>query len=93
MKKDYCKPKAVVQNLAVNCFIAGACSDVKGVAVLNFSEDSCTYFDEESFMTYFSQQCESEDGLGVNIVNPNPQSPFAQLCYHRPLDVLNFFNS
>lgn len=91
-KKKYIKPVAVVQCMAVNNFVAGACSDA-GAAVVQFSENSCTYCDPNNFMTYFSAQCEDDTGFGVNIVNPNPSSPFSQLCYHRPVDVLSFFNS
>ncbi len=92
MKKEYCKPKAFVQNLTVNCFTAGGCSNA-GALVVNFTEDKCYYTGDDG-ITYFSRQCESGDGWGVDIVNPNPYSDYAQLCYHRPLDAdIMFFNS
>lgn len=95
MKKKYMKPSAVIQDMTVNSFAAGLCSSQNGIAIY-YAEDSCTYFDEESFSTFFSDQCEDFEKygeFGVNIVSPNPQSPFAQLCYHRPLDSLAFFSS
>lgn len=92
MKKTYEKPKVVIQDMSVNCFVAGDCSNA-GAAVLDYAEDSCTYFDEESYITFFSYQCADTSGLAIDIVHPNPASPFAQICYHRPLDVLSFFNS
>lgn len=93
MKKEYSKPIAVIQNMTVNSFVAGACMDA-GAFVINFNEDSCTFIDDESGMMFFSAQCDTDDGFGVNIVNPNPESPYAQLCYHRPLDsAFSFFNS
>ncbi len=92
MKKVYTKPVVLIQDMSVNCFVAGACSDA-GAQVLNHSETSCTLYDAGSNMTFFSYQCEDDTGFGVNIVHPNPNSPFAQLCYHRPLDVSSFFNS
>ncbi len=92
MKKDYCKPKAVIQDMSVNCFVAGACADPEGVAVLNYGEHDCVYVDA-NYTIYFAEQCEDDSGFGVNILLPNNQSEYAQLCYHRPLDVLNFFNS
>ena len=92
MKKTYEKPTAYIQDMSVNCFVAGECSKADA-AVLNYAEDSCTYTDPESYMTFFSAQCQTEDGWGVDIVNPNDTSPYAQLCYHRPLDIFTFFNS
>lgn len=95
MKKKYIKPSAMIQDMTVNSFVAGLCSSQNGIAVY-YAENSCTYYDEENFMTYFSDNCSDFDKYGewgVNIVNPNPQSPFAQLCYHRPLDSLSFFSS
>ena len=94
MKKTYEKPVAFVQDMTVNSFVAGACASAGGnVGVINYTEDTCYYYDSQSGMTFFSAQCEDETGFGVNIVRPNPQSQFAQICYHRPLDVLNFFSS
>ena len=92
MKKSYTKPSAYIQDMSVNCFVAGACEEA-GAMVLGFSEDECTYYDPASNMTFFSHQCEDTTGFGVDIINPNPASPFAQLCYHRPLDVSQFFSS
>ena len=92
MKKMYEKPKAYIQDMTVNCFVAGSCSD-EGALVLNFGENDCTYFDAKSNMTFFSHQCQDTTGFGVDIINPNPASPFAQLCYHRPADALTFFSS
>lgn len=92
-KKKYVKPMAAIQCMAVNNFVAGACSDA-GAAIVHFYEDTCTYVDPSSYMIFFSQQCEKDDsGFGVDIVHPNPTSPSAQLCYHRPVDALSFFNS
>lgn len=94
MKKRYEKPEAIVQDMRVNSFAAGACASAgEGVGVINHSEDTCYYYDAESNMTFFSAQCRDDTGFGVDVVNPNPQSPFAQICYHRPLDMLNFFSS
>lgn len=92
MKKVYQKPAALIQDMTVNCFVAGACSKA-GSLVLDFSEDTCTYFDASSYMTFFSSQCEDGTGFGIDIVNPNKTSAFAQICYHRPADALSFFNS
>ena len=92
MKKDYQKPMALIQELSVGGTATGACSSA-GAGVLNFAESTCYYVDDESGMVFFSKQCDDGTGFGVNIVNPNPRSPFAQLCYHRPLDVLSFFSS
>lgn len=92
MKKKYEKPSAFIQDMTVNCFIAGDCSS-SSAGVLGYSEDTCTYVDPESYMTFFSSQCQDDSGFGVDIVNPNDQSPYAQLCYHRPLDALTFFSS
>lgn len=92
MKKAYEKPMALVQDLTLNNFVAGACSS-SGATPINFSEDTCTYTDESSMFTFFSSQCDKGDGFSGNIVNPNPQSPFAQICYHRPLDEFTFFSS
>lgn len=95
MKKEYIKPSAIIQDMTVNSFAAGLCSSQSGIAVY-YAEDSCIYEDEESGSIFFSTQCEDFDKygeFGVNIVNPNQQSPFAHLCYHRPLDELAFFSS
>ena len=92
MKKKYIKPCALIQNLAVNNFVAGACLDAGGT-VVNSTEDTCFYTDPTSYMTFFSAQCADGSMWGVDIVNPNPQSPWAQLCYHRPMDALSFFSS
>lgn len=92
MKKSYERPMALVQNLAVNNFVAGACSGAGGT-VVNLSESTCTYTDESSMFTFFASQCDKGDGFSGNIVDPNPQSPFAQICYHRPLDEFSFFSS
>lgn len=92
MKKTYEKPKAYIQDMTVNCFVAGACSDA-GVPTVGYDVDTCYYTDPESYMTFYSAQCEDGTGWGVDIVNPNASSPFAQLCYHRPLDSLAFFSS
>lgn len=92
MKKDYQKPAALIQDMTVNSFVAGACTDAGGTLV-TLTEDTCSYTDEGSSMTFFSGNCEDGSEWGVNIVNPNSQSPFAQLCYHRPLDALSFFSS
>ena len=95
MKKKYIKPSAVIQDMTVNSFAAGLCTSQNGTAVY-YAEDTCTYYDEESMSTFFSDQCEDFEKygeFGVNIVKPNEQSVFAQLCYHRPLDALSFFSS
>lgn len=92
MKKTYSKPRVYIQDMRINSFVAGACSDM-GVPTVNYDIDTCYYTDPESHMTFYSAQCEDETGWGVDIVNPNKSSPYAQLCYHRPLDVLNFFSS
>lgn len=92
MKKTYEKPMAYVQDMSVNSYAAGACSDAQA-AVINYSESSCYYFDSSSGLTFFSYQCRDETGFGIDIVNPNPRSPYAQICYHRPLDMLSFFSS
>lgn len=91
MKKEYKKPSILIQDMTVNSFAAGLCSSQDGIAVY-YAEGNCKFTDEESGMTFFSDNC-TGDEWSVNIVNPNPQSPFAQLCYHRPLDALNFFAS
>ena len=93
MKKEYSKPLAIIQNMTVNSFVAGACMDA-GAAVIDFGEEDC-YYESANGWVFFSYQCESEEfGMyGLNIVHPNDESPFAQLCYHRPLDALSFFNS
>lgn len=92
MKKKYIKPSALIQDMTVNSFAAGLCSD-SGAAVLHYGEDSCEYVDPQGGITFFSSNCEKGDMYSYDIVNPNPQSPFAQLCYHRPLDALAFFSS
>lgn len=93
MKKQYIKPEALVQDLTVNNFVAGACSDANGT-VVDSTEDTCFYTGPaSSYMTFFSSQCADGSQFGVNIVNPNPSSGFAQLCYHRPMDALAFFSS
>lgn len=92
MKKDYIKPVALIQDMTVNSFSAGMCSSAGGI-VVGFTEDTCTYTDDESMMTFFSHNCATGDEWSVDIVNPNSTSPFAQLCYHRPLDSLAFFSS
>ena len=92
VKKEYVKPQAVIQDMSVNSFMAGLCSSMGGTAI-NYSEDTCSITDPDSFMTYFSDNCETDDGWGVDIVNPNVHSPYAQLCYHRPMDALTFFSS
>ena len=91
--KKYTKPIALVQDMTINAFAAGACSNAPNAIVLNSSETSCYYQDPDSFVIFFSMQCDTNDGFGIDVVNPNPNSPYAQLCYHRPLDALNFFNS
>ena len=94
MKKVYEKPSAYIQDMSVNGFVAGACGSAgSGVGVINYSETTCYYYDAQSGLTFFSYQCKDESGFGIDIVNPNSHSPYAQICYHRPLDVLNFFSS
>ena len=94
MKKPYTEPRAFIKDMSINGFIAGACGSAgSGVGVINHTETSCYYYDAESGLTFFSYQCKNESGFGIDIVNPNPKSPYAQICYHRPLDVLNFFSS
>ncbi|MCQ2480064.1 MAG: hypothetical protein MJ120_05430 [Clostridia bacterium] len=94
MKKTYEKPQALIQNMAINGFVAGACSAAgNNVAVINYSETSCRYSDSQTGLVFFSSQCKDSDEDGVDIVNPNKSSPAADLCYHRPLDTLNFFSS
>lgn len=92
MKKQYIKPEALVQDLTVNNFVAGACADANGT-IVDSAEDTCLYTDPTSYMTFFSTQCADGSAWGVNIVNPSPNSPYAQLCYHRPMDALSFFSS
>ncbi|MCQ2479301.1 MAG: hypothetical protein MJ120_01575 [Clostridia bacterium] len=92
MKKEYKKPVVVIQDLSVNNFVAGACAQAGGT-IVNSTESSCTYTDPSSYMTFFSSQCDDGTEWSVNIVNPNPASPFAQLCYHRPMDSMSFFSS
>ena len=92
MKKTYEKPTAYIQDMSVNSFVAGACTSA-GANVLNYGESDCTYTDPENYVTFFSSNCQTTDGWGVDIVNPNDTSPYAQLCYHRPLDIFTFFNS
>lgn len=94
MKKIYEKPRAFVQDMSVGGFVAGACGSAgNDVGVLNYSENSCFYYDDQTGLTFFSYQCKDESGFGLDIVNPNKNSPAAAICYHRPLDVLNFFSS
>lgn len=92
MKKKYEKPVIHIEDMTVNCFMCGSCSTSGGIS-LNYNEDTCTFTDPESYMTFFSDNCDTGDGWGANIVNPNPHSPYAQVCYHRPLDTVNFFSS
>lgn len=91
MKKEYIKPSAVIQDMTVNSFAAGLCKD-SNLTPIYYAENTCTVVDEESGMTFFGENC-TGDEWSVNIVNPNPQSPFAQLCYHRPLESSPFFSS
>lgn len=92
MKKKYIKPSALIQDMTVNSFAAGLCRDNGGIAVL-YAENTCEYYDDEDGMTYFGDNC-TGDEWHINIVTPNSQSPFAQLCYHRPLEADNpFFSS
>lgn len=94
MKKAYEKPRAYIQDMSVNGFVAGACGSAgTGVGVVNYSENTCYFYDYTSGLTFFSAQCQDDTGFGVDIVNPNPSSPYAQICYHRPLDAMNFFSS
>ena len=92
MKKMYEKPRAYIQDMTLNCYVAGACTDANAI-VLNYGEDSCSYTDPESYVTLFGPQCQDETGWGLNILDPNISSEYATLCYHRPLDMLNFFAS
>ena len=92
MKKEYIKPASVIQDLTINNFVAGACADAGGT-IVDSTENDCFYTDPSSFMTFFSSQCDDGSEWSVNIVNPNPTSPYAQLCYHRPMDSLFFFSS
>lgn len=92
MKKAYSKPVSVIQNLSLNGFVAGACSDAGGT-IVDSTENDCFYVDPTSYMTFFSAQCDDGTEWSVNIVNPSPGSIFAELCYHRPMDELSFFSS
>lgn len=92
MKKEYIKPVSIIQDLTINNFVAGACADAGGT-IIDSTESTCTYTDPTSYMTFFSSQCDDGTEWSVNIVNPNPTSPYAQLCYHRPMDSILFFNS
>ena len=91
MKKNYVKPSALIQDMTVNSFAAGLCSSKGGLAVY-YAEDTCQFYNDEDGMTYFSDNC-TGDEWHINIVNPNPQSDFADLCYHRPLENSPFFSS
>lgn len=91
MKKEYKKPSVMIQDMTVNSFAAGLCKD-NNLTPIYYAENTCTVVDEESGMTFFGDNC-TGDEWSVNIVNPNPQSPFAQLCYHRPLESSPFFSS
>lgn len=94
MKKTYVKPKAFIQDMSVTNFVAGACGSAgSGVGILNYAETTCFYYDEQTGLTFFSYQCKDETGFGLDIVNPNDNSTAAGICYHRPLDILNFFSS
>ena len=91
MKRAYSKPVAVVENMLVSNFVATACSSDLSV---NFYESTCSIYDPDTGFTYFSANCEAADPVGgLNIVNPNPQSPAAVICYHRPYDSAAFFGS
>lgn len=92
MKKQYIKPESIIQELSINGFAAGACADAGGT-IVDSTENDCTYTDPMSYMTFFSAQCADGTEWSVNIVNPNPGSTYAQLCYHRPMDSLMFFSS
>lgn len=87
MKKKYEKPMAVIQDMTVNCFVAGACG---GGIMVQHSETTCVY-DTGAGVKFFSFNCISEGGF--DIVDPNTYSMFAGLCYHNPGDTSNFFSS
>ncbi len=89
MKKEYKKPSVFIQDMVVNSFAAGLCKD-NGKSLVYYTENTCTVTDEESGSTFFGDNC-TGDEFSFNVVHPNPQSPFAQLCYHRPEEATSFF--
>lgn len=86
MKKVYSKPIVMIEKFQVNEYIAGSCAEEFD---MNFGAQDCTFDTGTDY--FFGTNC--SDLGGVNIVNPDPGHPGNNVCYHRPGDTWNFFNS